>query len=175
MRAILATVSLTTLLAVGVAMAQTTPGTPRGPAAPAMNAPAAAPAPAPKAPAPSPLAMEDVSKLKGKNVYGSDDKKIGDISTALMKPDSKTIDRLVVSTGGVVGVGARHVALPIDDFKWDGDKQAFRIAKSADQLKSMPEWKEPGTVTGSSTPPSRSSSPAPAGTGASGTSGAPKQ
>ena len=100
--------------------------------------------------------MEDVSKITGSSVYGSDDKKIGSVSTVLMKPDSKQIDRFVVTEGGVLGVGGRDVALPADEFKWDASKGGFKIAKTEDQLKSMPEWKAAGsqTSTGSSTPPS---------------------
>lgn len=175
MRAILATLTVITLLAAGVAMAQTSPTPPRPSSGPGLSGPAAAPAPAPRMPAPNPLAMEDVSKIKGKSVYGNDDKKIGDVSTALMKPDSRTVDRLVVSTGGVVGVGARHVALPIDDFKWDGDKGAFRIAKSADELKSMPEWKEATTASGSSMPASGARTAPSGSAGSGGPAGAPKQ
>jgi len=93
-----------------------------------------------KTPAPDPLKMEDVSKITGSAVYGTDDSKIGSVSTLLMKPEDKTIDRLVVSEGGVLGVGAHKVALPIDQFTWDSDKGAFKIAKTADDLKSMPEW-----------------------------------
>src|SRR5690349_9284507 len=179
MRLALATLSLTALLMTGAAMAQTPPA----------SRPAGSPgaggttSQAPKAPAPNPLMMEDVSKLNGTDVYGNDDKKIGDVSTALMQPDSRTIDRLVVRAGGVVGIGAHHVALPVDEFKWDADKGAFRITKSADDLKSMPEWKAATTETGSS--PSAGSSSPPASTGSestgsgatapTGTSEAPKQ
>jgi sporulation protein YlmC with PRC-barrel domain len=84
--------------------------------------------------------MEDVSKITGSTVYGNDDSKIGSVSTLLMKPESKTIDRFVVSEGGVLGVGSHKVALPVDQFTWDSDKGGFKIAKSADDLKSMPEW-----------------------------------
>jgi len=85
--------------------------------------------------------MEDVSKLSGAAVHGSDDSKIGSVSTVLMNPESKTIDRLVVNSGGVLGVGGHKVAIPIDQFKWDGEKDAYRLAKTADDLKSMPEWR----------------------------------
>jgi sporulation protein YlmC with PRC-barrel domain len=98
------------------------------------------PAAAVKTPAPDPLKMEDVSKITGSTVYGNDDSKIGSVSTLLMKPESKTIDRFVVSEGGVLGVGSHKVALPVDQFTWDSDKGGFKIAKSADDLKSMPEW-----------------------------------
>ena len=136
-------------LLAGPALAQTTsPGGTR----PSTGAP---PAAAPK-PMPDPLKQEDVSQIKGSAVYGSDDKKVGSVSTVLMKPDSKQIDRFVVTAGGVLGVGGRDVALPADDFKWDAAKGGFKIAKTEAQLKSMPEWKAPGSEpsTGSSTPPS---------------------
>jgi len=60
-----------------------------------------------------------------------------------MQPGSTTIDRLVVAEGGVLGIGAHNVALPIDQFKWDQDKEGFVIAKTADDVKSMPTWVDP--------------------------------
>ena len=53
------------------------------------------PAAAPRPPMPNPLTQEDLSRVKGTDVYGTDDKKIGSINTVLMDPQSKTIDRLV--------------------------------------------------------------------------------
>jgi hypothetical protein len=106
----------------------------------------AAPAAAPRTPARNPLTMEDLSQVTGSSVYGLDDKKIGQVTKVLMKPDSNTVDRLVVSEGGVLGIGSHLVALPLDEFKWDADKDAFRIAKTADALKSMPEWKAASAI-----------------------------
>jgi sporulation protein YlmC with PRC-barrel domain len=133
----IATASVLAVLAgPGLVLAQTSPSSPAQSPSPSMSQPAVAP----RAPAPDPLTMEDVSQIKGAVVYGSDDKKIGDVSAVLMKPATKTVDRLVVSEGGLLGVGAHRVALPIDAFKWDGQKDGFRLAKSADELKQMPEW-----------------------------------
>jgi len=97
-------------------------------------------APAARTPAPDPLKMEDISKISGSTVYGTDDNKIGSVSTVLMNPSSKTIDRFVVSSGGVLGVGGHKVALPLDQFTWDSDKGGFKVTKTTDDLKSMPEW-----------------------------------
>ncbi|MBI3706146.1 MAG: PRC-barrel domain-containing protein [Proteobacteria bacterium] len=120
----------------GPAIAQTSP--------PARTSPGAAEPPAAVVvrPATNPLTLEDVSKIKGTSVYGSDDKKIGGVSTMLMEPSSKKIDRLVVSEGGILGMGSRLVALPLDQFSWDTDKGVFKITKTAEQLKAMPEWRE---------------------------------
>jgi len=181
---IIAGVSALALLA-GPAFAQTTapsngtltsPGT-TAPRAPGLaGAPAAAPAPRP--PAPDPLTQEDVSKIKGTSVYGSDDKKIGDVGTVLIKPDTKSVDRLVVIAGGVLGFGGHSVALPLSDFKWDGQMDAFKISKTADELKAMPEWRSassdinaaPTTAVPSSLSPPVSHTAPPSASGTSGTS-----
>jgi hypothetical protein len=156
---IAATASVLALLAgpalMSNASAQTTAPSPQPGGS--MSAPSAA---MPRTPRPDPMTLEDVSAIKGSAVYGSDDKKIGSISTVLMKADTKTVDRVVVSEGGLLGVGSHLVALPIGDFKWDGLKDAFKISKTADQLKEMPEWKAasaepsrvPAAASGSSLP-----------------------
>jgi hypothetical protein len=119
-------------LLAGPALAQTS-----SPSTSPSTLPGAAPAPRP---APDPLAQEDTSQIKGSTVYGSDDKKIGSVSAVLMTPENKTIDRLVVSEGGLLGVGSHRVALPVGEFKWNSEKDAFTIGETADQLKSMPAW-----------------------------------
>ena len=161
----------------GSALAQTSSPTPPPSAVPssramAPGAPSAAQPAPPRAPAPNPLTMEDTGKIKGSSVYGSDDKKIGAVETVLMKPESKTVDRLVVSAGGILGIGGHDVALPIDEFKWDGNKDAFVINETAAQLKSMPEWKSASAAAAPSSAPLGSvgsSSGAPS-SGSSGTS-----
>jgi sporulation protein YlmC with PRC-barrel domain len=142
------------------ASAQTTTATgqPRPPGAPASTA-AAKPAPAP-----NPLAQEDVSKIEGAAVYGSDDKKIGSVSTVLMDPQSKKIDKLVVNAGGVLGIGGHRVAVPLDQFSWDADRDSFKLNSTETALKDQPEWVEgAGTMTGSSIPPKDQNAPADAG------------
>jgi len=155
----IATASVLALTA-GAAFAQMSPPSSTSTTPPAATMPGAngigGAAVAPRQPVRNPLTEQDVSQLKGTNVYGSDDKKIGDISTALMDPGSKRIDRLVVAAGGVLGVGAHHVAIPVDQFRWDADKGGFIIAQTTDQLKAMPEWQDASSGAvgyGSSTPP----------------------
>src|SRR5579863_3074689 len=67
----------------------------------------------------NPLASEDISQIDGTSVAGADGSKVGTVSTVLMDPSSKKVDRLVVAEGGVLGVGAHRVALPVDAFRWD--------------------------------------------------------
>jgi sporulation protein YlmC with PRC-barrel domain len=119
--------------------------------------PAAPGATAPAAPRPvlaqNPLTQEDIANIGGTSVYGNDDSKIGSVSTVLMDPQSKKIDRFVVTSGGVLGVGGHRVAIPVDRFSWDAEKGAFKLPESVASVKSMPEWVEGAeTATGSSQP-----------------------
>ena len=151
---IAAVAALGLLTATASAQMNPTPGQPRTPA----TAPATAAAHA--QPAPNPLAQEDVSKIEGTAVYGNDDKKIGRVSTVLMEPQSKKVEKLVVNAGGMLGIGGHRVAIPIDQFSWDGDRDAFKLSTTETALKDQPEWVEgEGTMTGSSIPPKDKSAP----------------
>ena len=55
------------------------------------------------------------SKFKGTNVMGSDNQKIGSISDILFDKTGK-IEAFVVSIGGLLGVGAKEVALTPSSF-----------------------------------------------------------
>ena len=147
--------------------AQTTQTPPARPMPPGQSATSV---PVKPAPAINPLTQEDVSLIEGTTVHGGDDAKLGSISTVLMDPKTKQVDRLVVAAGGVLGIGSHRVAIPVDQFSWDGDKGVFKLTKDMASLKAMPEWVEGATTaTGSSLPPRK-----PAATGA-GDSDAPSR
>ena len=142
----IATVAALALMTGAASAQMTTPdNSPRTPAPGATMAPAAKPRPAI-----NPLTQEDVSRIDGTGVYGSDDSKIGHISTILMNPGTKQIDRLVVSSGGMLGVGSHLVAVPVEQFKWDADKGVFHLSTTVADMKTKPEWIEGAqTATGS--------------------------
>ena len=104
----IATVTAAALLG-GSASAQSK--SPQGETTPRGSATAYSPAPAPKVPAQNPLKQEDVSKIEGTSVLGTDGKKVGDVSRVLMRTEDKTIDRLVVRSGGLLGLGGHLVAM----------------------------------------------------------------
>jgi hypothetical protein len=116
-------------------------------------------------PAVNPLPKGDVSGIEGILVYG-DDGKLGYVSTVLIDPQTKKADRLVLSVGGVLGIGGHRVAIPADQFKWEADKGAFRLMTTTASLRAMPEWVEGAdTATGSSQPPRIERPPIGAGAG----------
>ena len=134
---------------------------------PSSSSPSATSAPAQPQPKINPLTQEDTSRIEGTTVYGGDGKEIGHVSEVLMNTESKKIDRLVVTSGGFVGIGGHRVALPLDQFSWDGAKGAFTVPTTDAKLQSMPEWSQGATATGSSQPSGSASAPAGAGDGGS--------
>jgi len=57
--------------------------------------------------------MWRASKLVGVNVYGPDQRKVGDINDVLMSRDGKA-GYVVVGVGGFLGIGEKNVAIPFD-------------------------------------------------------------
>jgi sporulation protein YlmC with PRC-barrel domain len=108
------------------AVAQTTsPSTP--PSAPATTAPAA-PAPAPeKAKAPeNNLAGQGkwrASKLMGVDIYGPDNKKVGDVTEVVFDKTGK-IELVTVGVGGFLGIGSKDVAIPFEQVTWSDQPMA---------------------------------------------------
>jgi hypothetical protein len=125
---------------------------------------AASAQPTQKAVTPNPLKQEDVAQIEGTRVYGGDNGEAGRVSAVLMNPDTKRIERLVVTTGGVLGVGGHRAAIPVEEFLWDDSKGVFRLPMTIVNLRALPEWTEGGeTMTGSSRPPQHKTPSADAG------------
>lgn len=64
--------------------------------------------------------MWRASKLVGVNVYGPDQKKVGDINEVLMGQDGKAA-YVVVGVGGFLGIGEKNVAIPYDKVTFSQD------------------------------------------------------
>lgn len=114
-----------------------------------------------------------VSNLKGVDVMGSDDKKVGDISDLLFTKDGK-VDAILISVGGFLGVGAKEIALPPNQIQLHEENGSWKakVSMNKDQLKDAPNFerhKETKTSTtgsgmGSSTKSSTAPRNAPSGT-----------
>lgn len=96
------------------------------------------------------------SKLKGSEVRGTDDAKIGDVSDILIDKNGK-VDGLVVGVGGFLGIGTKDVALPMSSFQIsmnaDGRIDHLKLSTTKDQLKEMAEFKPlTSTTTGAASP-----------------------
>lgn len=120
--------------------------TPR-PAAPAPGVAQVPPAATPPmrsttAAATLPNGMVSASKLVGLNVYDTADKSVGEIKDVVLTSKGE-VQRAIVSVGGVLGFGAKEVALNWSDiqFRTDGDNLKAVVAMTPDQLKALPEYR----------------------------------
>jgi hypothetical protein len=78
--------------------------------------------------------------LKGKDLFGPDGTKIGDIHDVVG-------DKLIVGVGGFLGIGERRVELGPNQVTQTGSGNDIKLTTTLtkDELKAMPEWKAPET------------------------------
>ncbi len=82
------------------------------------------------------------SSLIGLNINNRENQKIGEINDVLVGSNGK-VDKVIVSVGGFLGIGDKHVAIAWDDLKLDTAKQVASVNMSKDQLKAAPEYIAP--------------------------------
>ena len=95
-----------------------------------------------------------VSNLKGVDVMGTNDEKIGDISDILVSKDGK-VEAYLLSIGGFLGVGGKEVALnPASvQLSQENNNWKAKVNMSKDQLAQAPDFKrqnDRATTTGAS-------------------------
>jgi PRC-barrel domain len=83
------------------------------------------------------------SKLKGTDVIGNNDEKIGDVSDVLFDKDAKVL-AYVVGVGGFLGIGAKDVAIAPASFQLqpatDRESMKLKLSMTKDELKNAPEF-----------------------------------
>jgi hypothetical protein len=81
------------------------------------------------------------SKVKGADVIGQNDEKIGDVSDILFSKDGK-IEAYILSVGGFLGVGAKEVALAPSSIQMTQDKDDWKLKvnMTKDQLAQAPNF-----------------------------------
>lgn len=129
-------------LLAATAVAQTSAPTPPS-ASPTPSAPAATTASKPATPATN-LAGKGKwrgSKLIGVDIYGPDDKKVGDV-TELIFDKSGKVEMVTIGVGGFLGIGQKDVAIEYNLAKWeerDNDRWLV-VETTAEALKAQPEF-----------------------------------
>lgn len=75
---------------------------------------------APASPPPTNLAGQGKwrsSKLIGVDIYGPDDKKVGDVTELIVDKTGK-VEMVTVGVGGFLGIGSKDVAVPFEQVTW---------------------------------------------------------
>ena len=84
-----------------------------------------------------------MSKFKGTDVIGTDDKKIGDVSDILFDKEKKIL-AYIVGVGGFLGIGSKDVALEPAAFQMVPGSSAtdfkLRLSMTKDELKAAPAF-----------------------------------
>lgn len=91
--------------------------------------------------------------LADMDIYGSDNKKIGEIDKVLAD-SSGDIKAVTVDVGGFLGIGSREVLVSLDNLQKGAKKDQLRTSMTKKEIESLSEWKEPA-----SSSPGRKSSP----------------
>jgi sporulation protein YlmC with PRC-barrel domain len=78
------------------------------------------------------------SKIIGRNVYGPDDKSIGDIDDLVLGIDG-AVRLAVISVGGFLGLGSKQVAVPWTEVKLGKDDH-LTVNLDRDKLASAPAF-----------------------------------
>lgn len=125
------------LLTVG-AWAQPAPG-PGTTREPTMTRPAT---PGPTTPGP----MNEVyaSNLIGASVKNAQGESLGKIDELVIDPKDARIKAAIVSVGGVLGIGAKSVAVPWDKVTMgsDADRDTIVVAMGKEELEQAPGWQK---------------------------------
>ncbi len=89
-----------------------------------------------------------VDDIEGMNVYNSQNQKIGDV-TDIMLDNEGDIEKLVVTSGGLLGLGGDTVAVDYESMTMEatGDNAGFHTNLTEAELKAMGEF-DKNTVTG---------------------------
>ncbi len=80
-----------------------------------------------------------VSKLIGAAVYGDANDQLGSIDDLLMTPDDHLV-LAIVSVGGVMGLGGKLVAVPIQQLQRTADGKLALPGATKDSLNAMPNF-----------------------------------
>lgn len=85
--------------------------------------------------------MSTIDKsVVGKSLYGANDEEVGEIDDVVMS-SSGGVESVLVDVGGFLGLGAKTIAVPVDNIQMQGDK-LVDSSLTKEQAEQMPEYKK---------------------------------
>jgi sporulation protein YlmC with PRC-barrel domain len=82
-----------------------------------------------------------VKDIKGKSVVNATGEEIGDVKNIVQNRTDNSV-QAVVAVGGFLGIGAKQVAIPIDQLSLQGDKLMLGSLSTKDQIKQLPDYEK---------------------------------
>jgi len=83
------------------------------------------------------------SDLIGATVMNPQGESLGSIQELVLDPRDAKIKTAVVSMGGLLGIGAKAVAIPWQEVTPQVNGKAVIVAMGKEELQNAPEWKKP--------------------------------
>jgi sporulation protein YlmC with PRC-barrel domain len=112
---------------------------------------------APVAPAPK-VTLQSMPEWYGSQLIGMDVKnpqgqELGEVAELVLDPQDGKLKSVVISTGGVLGIGAKRVAVPWDQVKPAADEQALIVGMTQEELQQAPGWERAAEKAAPAAPP----------------------
>ena len=79
-------------------------------------------------------------KVEGTAVYGTDEKKIGELERVMIDKLSGKVAYAVVSFGGFLGMGEDYYPMPWSTLKYDTNLGGYRVGLTKGQLEKAPRF-----------------------------------
>lgn len=80
-------------------------------------------------------------RLIGADIYGANDRKIGEVEDLIIPQNGAGAPVAVLSVGGFLGMGERHVAVPFSQMQHNTDRDRWMLpGATQDTLKAMPAF-----------------------------------
>ena len=86
------------------------------------------------------LSMQ-AKQIKGKSVVDAKGKEVGEVNNIVRNQMNNSVDA-VVATGGLLGIGVKHIVIPIDQLSLQGDKIVLGSIGTEEQLKQLPKYEK---------------------------------
>jgi len=83
---------------------------------------------------------EDWQDIRGLDVYDSTGEQIGSVEDLYIDREARQPRFLVVSAGGLLGVGKRHVLIPVEEVSREVGEERVRVSVHREKVLNAPEF-----------------------------------
>lgn len=80
--------------------------------------------------------------LSGRDVVNTNGEDIAKVSDLILDRGSGRIEHVVLTTGSILGLGGRQIAVPYRDLRWDAAEDKVSLPMTKEQLEQLPEFSQ---------------------------------
>ncbi|WP_119679096.1 PRC-barrel domain-containing protein [Indioceanicola profundi] len=79
--------------------------------------------------------------LLGRTVVGSDGEELGEVEDVILNASTGDVEQLVISSGGILGIGGKSIAVDFADATFDQEQEQVRLSNlTSAQVEEMPDF-----------------------------------